>query len=85
LPDVTEVIDLWPGGVGPGLLRPLTEEIPERAKPGEPHDRHMTGQSRPRMAVFRPAQPNGAAVLIAPGAVMSALWWTRRAMRWPAG
>lgn len=67
LPDVAEVIDLWPGGVGPGLLRPLTEEIPERAKQGEPHDRYMTGQSRPRMAVFRPARPNGAAVLIAPG------------------
>ncbi|WP_068090077.1 alpha/beta hydrolase [Novosphingobium rosa] len=67
LPDVTEVIDLWPGGVGPGLLRPLTEEIPDRMKPGEPHDRYITGQSRPRMAVFRPKQPNGAAVLIAPG------------------
>jgi acetyl esterase/lipase len=64
---VTEVIDLWPGGVGPGLLRPLTEEIPDRMKPGEPHDRYMTGQSRPRMAVFRPKQPNGAAVMITPG------------------
>ena len=67
LPDVSEVIDLWPGGVAPGLLRPLTEEIPDRMKPGEPHDRYMTGQSRPRMAVFRPKQPNGAAVLITPG------------------
>ncbi|MDE1916552.1 MAG: alpha/beta hydrolase [Sphingomonadales bacterium] len=67
LPDVAEVIDLWPGGVAPGLLRPISEEIPERAKPGEPHDRYMTGQSRPRMAVFRPDRPNGAAVMITPG------------------
>lgn len=67
LPDVAEVIDLWPGGVAPGLLRPLTEEIPDRMKPGEPHDRYITGQSRPRMAVFRPKQPNGAAVMISPG------------------
>lgn len=67
MPDVAEVIDLWPGGVAPGLLRPTKEQILERAKPGEPHDRAMTGQIRPRMAVFRPQQSNGAAVLITPG------------------
>jgi acetyl esterase/lipase len=67
LPDGVEVIELWPGGVAPGLLRPLAEQIPERARPGEPHDRYMTGQTRPRMAVFRPQNPNGAAVLITPG------------------
>jgi acetyl esterase/lipase len=60
-------IDLWPG-TPPGAPEPLPDEqIVERsADPARP-DRIMQAIARPRIAVFRPASPNGAAVLIAPG------------------
>lgn len=66
-PDPDETIDLWPGGA-PGMpqMRPV-ETVRERS--GDPafNDRYVLGITRPRMAVFRPAQPNGSAVLITPG------------------
>lgn len=65
-PDPTETIDLWPtsplrkGG-------PLVETITERSTDPAYADRAIFGITRPRMVVFRPAQPNGCAVLITPG------------------
>ncbi|MCL9998872.1 MAG: alpha/beta hydrolase [Erythrobacter sp.] len=60
-------VALWPGtpaGAPPVLP---DEQIVERsADPARP-DRIMQSIAAPRMAVFRPASPNGAAVLIAPG------------------
>lgn len=60
-------VALWPGtppGPPPGLP---DEQIVERsADPARP-DRIMQSIAHPRMAVFRAAQPGGAAVLIAPG------------------
>lgn len=67
LPDTPEVISLWPGGAGPGRLRPIAQEIVERSKDPALPDRAIHGISHPRMVVFRPKQPNGAAVLITPG------------------
>lgn len=63
----SEWIALWPG-VPPGAPPVLPDEqIVERsADPARP-DRIMQSIAAPRMAVFRPASPNGAAVLIAPG------------------
>lgn len=62
-----EWIDLWPNGV-PGAPDPLpAEQIVERSSDPRAPDRIMQNIARPRMALFRPAQPNGAAVLIAPG------------------
>jgi len=60
-------MDLWPGPP-PGAPDPLpAERVVERsADPLQP-DRIMQSIARPRMAVFRPAQANGAAVLITPG------------------
>lgn len=59
--------DLWPGGAPGAPARPLVEQVTERsADPAWP-DRAIHGISRPRLAVFRPAAGNGAAVLIAPG------------------
>lgn len=66
-PDAPEVIALWPGGTGPGRLHPITQEIVERSKDPALPDRAIHGISHPRMVVFRPKQPNGAAVLITPG------------------
>lgn len=60
-------IDLWPGSP-PGAPDPLpAERVVERTTDPAFPDRIMQAIARPRMAVFRPAQPNGAAVLIAPG------------------
>jgi acetyl esterase/lipase len=67
IPDPSETIDLWPAGA-PGMpARPPVETVTERGSDASFNDRFVTGVSRPRMVVFRPKQPNGAAVLIAPG------------------
>jgi acetyl esterase/lipase len=47
--------------------RPLVETVDERSHDSLVNDRAVYGISRPRMAVFRPDRPNGAAVLITPG------------------
>src|SRR5438270_980563 len=67
IPDPTETIDLWRGRP-PGAPAELpVEQVHERSKDPAYNDRFVLGVSRPRMAVFRPERPNGAAVLIAPG------------------
>lgn len=67
LPEPTEAIDLWPNGA-PGMpANPPEEEVVERSKDPELSDRFIRGITKPRMVVFRPPVPNGAAVLITPG------------------
>lgn len=67
LPEPTETIDLWPKGA-PGMPgAPPVETVTERSANGQVNDRSVTGTTHPRMVVFRPDRPNGAAVLIAPG------------------
>jgi acetyl esterase/lipase len=72
LPQPGETIDLWPQGA-PALARAAgaaalgAETVEERSKDSLFTDRAVWTISRPRMAVFRPDQPNGAAVLITPG------------------
>ncbi|WP_159981518.1 MULTISPECIES: alpha/beta hydrolase [unclassified Novosphingobium] len=67
LPQPTETIDLWPKGA-PGMPRAtLTEKVNERSTDALVTDRAVYGVTRPRMAVFRPDRPNGAAVMITPG------------------
>lgn len=63
----TETIDLWPEGAPGAPAVPLVETVNERSTDPQLTDRAVFGISRPRMVVFRPAQPNGAAILIAPG------------------
>jgi acetyl esterase/lipase len=67
LPQPTETIDLWPKGAVPAPARPLTETVNERSTDPQLTDRAVFGISVPRMAVFRPDRPNGAAVLLMPG------------------
>ncbi|MFM5929693.1 MAG: alpha/beta hydrolase, partial [Novosphingobium sp.] len=65
--DPVETIDLWSAGV-PDAPTVLPGELAtQRAQAGQPSDRFVTGINQPRMVVFRPAKPNGAAVLITPG------------------
>jgi acetyl esterase/lipase len=67
LPQPSETIDLWPHGA-PGMPTvSLVETVNERSTDPQLTDRAVLGISRPRMAAFRPAKPNGAAVLITPG------------------
>ncbi|MFN3619550.1 alpha/beta hydrolase [Sphingorhabdus sp.] len=63
----TETIDLWPDGAPGAPAVPLVETVNERSTDAQLTDRAVFGISRPRMVVFRPAQSNGAAVLITPG------------------
>lgn len=67
LPQPTETIDLWPKGA-PGMpASALVETVNERSTDAQLTDRAVFGITRPRLAVFRPARPNGAAVMITPG------------------
>ncbi|MFL6735001.1 MAG: alpha/beta hydrolase [Sphingomicrobium sp.] len=65
--DPTETIDLWPGSPPGSPSRLPTESVKERSTDPAFNDRFVLGINRPRMAVFRPQKPNGAAVLITPG------------------
>ncbi len=66
-PDLTETIDLWPAGApgAPAILP--TEIVEDRATGAEAADRAVHGMACPRMVVFRPAKPNGSAMLVMPG------------------
>jgi acetyl esterase/lipase len=67
LPQPSETIDLWPDGA-PGMPPvTLVEKTTERSTDPLVTDRAVLGISVPRMAVFRPDRPNGAAVLLIPG------------------
>ncbi len=62
-----ESIPLWPGEA-PGLTNAaLAEVVTERSTTPGLTDRAVTGIRRPRLDVFRPAKPNGAAMLVIPG------------------
>jgi acetyl esterase/lipase len=67
LPQPVETIDLWPKGAPGPPPTPLVETVDERSADSLVTDRAVYGISRPRMAVFRPDRPNGAAVLLTPG------------------
>lgn len=67
LPEPTVTIDLWPGGAPGAPLTPLLETVNERSTDPQITDRAVFGISQPRMVVYRPDRPNGAAVLIMPG------------------
>lgn len=67
LREPSETIDLWPA-VPPGAPSPMpVEKIEDRSAVTDRPDRIITGVARPRMALFKPDRPNGAAVLIMPG------------------
>ncbi len=60
-------IDLWPGGA-PGMADPAPVEIVnERSTDPTYADRAVSGIAVPRMVVFRPPEPNGAAIVLTPG------------------
>ena len=65
--DPAEILPLWPGPPpGAPATLPL-EKITDRTPQSGFLDRFVTGTSQPILTVFRPARPNGAAVLVVPG------------------
>lgn len=67
LPEPVETIDLWPDGPPGGIPDGLVERVDERSTDPQITDRALVHVTRPRMVVFRPDRPNGAAVLVTPG------------------
>jgi acetyl esterase/lipase len=66
-PDPPEVVPLWPGPP-PGMpSAPPREEVVDRFATSGFQDRYAAHVARPTLTVFRPARPNGAALLIIPG------------------
>ena len=62
-----DVIELWPGAAPGASLSPPVEVITERSNDLAIVDRALTGIVSPRLEVFRPQRPNGAAIMILPG------------------
>ena len=61
-------VALWPNGLAPGdkaLSEPL--QLVERSSNPALPDRYVTHVSEPWLTVYRPARPNGAALLVTPG------------------
>jgi acetyl esterase/lipase len=61
-----DTIELWPG-LPPGAPSPLpVQQLTDNGNRDRP-SRLLRGVARPFMKVFRPARPNGAALLVTPG------------------
>lgn len=65
--DPTEIIRLWPGNPPGALTKLPTEQVIDRIATSGFQDRYAVGISTPTLTVFRPARPNGAAILVIPG------------------
>jgi acetyl esterase/lipase len=61
------VIDLWPAGPPGGEGVTLEETVVARDNPYGLVDRAAHNVTRPTLSIFRPAKPNGSAILIIPG------------------
>ncbi len=62
-----EVIPLWPEGVPGGVPRGLTGSIVFRDNPYGLTDRAAHDVTDPILSIFKPARPDGSAILIIPG------------------
>ena len=65
--DPQEIVRLWPGPPPGSPPRPPTTVVFDRVATSGYPDRIATEIGEPLMTVFRPARPNGAALLVIPG------------------
>lgn len=65
--EVDEVILLWPEGPPGGVPAGLQEQIVHRDNPFGLPDRAAHDVTAPSLSIFRPAVPDGSAILIIPG------------------
>ncbi|MEC5388033.1 alpha/beta hydrolase [Uliginosibacterium sp. H3] len=82
-------IPLWPAAA-PGSAALTFDELIEERSPDTSafFDRAITRISRPRLAVFRPERPNGAAILLVPGGGYQRVVWDKEGVdvaRWLTG
>jgi acetyl esterase/lipase len=82
-------IDLWPG-IPPGSEGlAFAEQIDERSPDSAAfRDRAISAITRPRMVVFKPAQADGSALLLAPGGGYQRVVWDKEGVEvaeWLAG
>lgn len=61
------VVDVWPGQPPGSAGVTVTEQVIERSKDPAIKDRAVVHVTHPRLKVFRPAKPDGSAVLVIPG------------------
>jgi len=66
-PDPTETLILWPNGAPGGEGVTALEAIVERGDAKGLKDRAQVHTRTPKLVVFRPRKPNGAAVMLMPG------------------
>ena len=67
-PGAPDRIALWPEGRVPGEAGPATApNVVERSTDPARPDRYIDHVSAPYLAVYRPARPNGSALLVVPG------------------
>lgn len=64
---IISTIDVWPRAIPGSQGVNAVEEIIERSTDPSKPDRAITHVSRPRLKIFRPANPDGSAVLVLPG------------------
>ena len=63
-----ERIELWPAGKVPGeASRPSVPNVIERSDTATLPDRYIDNVSAPYLVAYRPARPNGTALLVVPG------------------
>lgn len=65
--EIPSTIKLWPGAAPGSEKLTIVEKITERSQDPKKPDRIYTQIVEPSLLVHRPAQPNGVAVIIAPG------------------
>jgi acetyl esterase/lipase len=60
-------LDVWRGPPPGGEAVTVEQTVIERSKQPDFHDRALTGITRPTLTIYKPAKPDGSAVLILPG------------------
>ena len=67
-------LKLWPEGP-PGKIAPISEATQKLIDSGKPSPSRVTNVSDPDITIFRPENPNGACVVVAPGGGYYFLSW----------
>ncbi|HYE43404.1 MAG TPA: alpha/beta hydrolase, partial [Caulobacteraceae bacterium] len=65
--DPTERLTLWPDGAPGGERVTVALQVVERSTDPSFHDRYAVHVTEPELTVYRPARPDGSALLLIPG------------------
>lgn len=71
------IVDVWPGKP-PGEMMDAAPDVVQPTKAGEDSPTlRIASVTKPTISIFKPAKPNGAAVVIAPGGGYNILAWDK--------